>query len=190
MEEEELLIPSNQTVIALLGLLTPLKPLSHLLVLSKGDTVDTLEDLIFSLSEPIAGGIAINGHGLDPAGVGDVGTQAEIDQGSAPVDGAGRAVGDLLLDEVGLHVVVLDLKEVRRVKDQFNPIQVEELGEKPTWNISRSSSLVISRRSKSCFSVTICLQSLSRTGKSFSETVSSLTVFRLRFVKNFLWDGK
>lgn len=107
VEEEELLVPAHQAVVPLLGLLTPLDPLRQLLVLAEGDTVHTLEDLVLGLSEPVARGVPVNGVGLDPVGVGDVGTHAKIDQGTAAVHRAGGAIGDLLLDEVELHIVVL-----------------------------------------------------------------------------------
>ena len=172
VEEEELLVPAYEAVIALLGLLAPLLPLGEALVVVEGDAVDTLEDLVFGLAKPVARGVPVHGVGLDAAGVGDVRAEAEIDQGAAAVHRAGGAVRNLFLDEVDLHVVVLGVGTGKE------SVRKGCAGGKEraclALNISRSSSLVSSRRSNSCDSLTTCLQSFSITGKSRSEMVSPL----------------
>lgn len=48
-----------------------------------------------------------DGKGLDSASVGNMGSTAQIDQGTAAVDGGRGAVRDLGLDKVDLVLVVL-----------------------------------------------------------------------------------
>lgn len=56
---------------------------------------------------PRVGTCLHDGKGLDSASVGDMGSTAQIDQGSATVDGGGGTIGDLGLDQVNLVLVVL-----------------------------------------------------------------------------------
>ena len=78
----------------------------ELLLVGKGDSVQTLEGIVLGVSQPVGGRVLRGGKGLDLSGVGNVGTTAEIDEVTAPVNGGAGAVGDLCGQDLDLEGIV------------------------------------------------------------------------------------
>lgn len=125
VEEEELLVGTDLAVVTLGSLLEELLVLLQSLLVGERDTSNTLDGLVFAITQPVSGGALYvvsklvrlysvgtsyseNGKGLDVAGVGHVGTTAQIDQGTAAVDSALGVVGHALLDKVLLVLAILE----------------------------------------------------------------------------------
>lgn len=107
-EEEELLVLGNLAVVALGSLLLELLPLGHLLRVREGHSVNTLERVVLGVTEEVRGRVLGDGERLDAAGVGNVGTETQVDERSTAVDRRRGAIGNLLVDVVLLVLVVLE----------------------------------------------------------------------------------
>jgi hypothetical protein len=94
-----------------------------------------------------------DGDRLDSAGVGNMGSETQIDEGATFVDGGRRSIGDLGVNVVLLEFVVLQGAKSARLDPLHEPA--------PTSNIFIKTSLGSSKRSKGCFSLTAILQTSS-----------------------------
>lgn len=103
---EQLLLLANQAVVALSGLLQKLLMGSHLLLVGKRYTVDSLKGVVVRITEEVRRRVLHDGKSLDSASVGDVGASAQIDQGAVPVNCGLGAILNLVLDDVLLVLVV------------------------------------------------------------------------------------
>jgi hypothetical protein len=69
-------------MVPLVSLLEPLLVLGHLLRVREGDSVDSLEGIVLGVAEEIGRRGLHDGKGLDLAGVLNVRTEAEVDEGA------------------------------------------------------------------------------------------------------------
>ena len=107
IEEEQLLLPPNLTMIALSSLRKEVLVLRQLLLVGEGDTVDTLQRLIVRVAEEVRGRVLGDHHRLDFASMRNVRADAEINHRSAAVYSRGGAVGNFGLNEILFELVVL-----------------------------------------------------------------------------------
>ena len=104
---EEVLLTTNDTMIALLGLLTEVDVLLELLLSRERDSVDALQTVVCGLSEPVRCGVTHDLETLDELGGGDMGACAQIDQVTALVNRDTLAILDLAGDSRNLEGVGL-----------------------------------------------------------------------------------
>jgi len=104
---EEVLLTTNDTMIALLGLLTEVDVLLELLLSRERDSVDALQTVVCGLSEPVRCRVTHDLETLDELGGGDMGACAQIDQVTALVDRDTLAILDLAGDSRNLEGVGL-----------------------------------------------------------------------------------
>lgn len=86
----------------------------HLFLVREGDTVDSLQRIVVGVSEEVGGRVFGDHECLDFTGVRDMRTDAQVDHGTAAVDGGGCTIGDFGVDEVLLVFVVLEVDELGR----------------------------------------------------------------------------
>ena len=108
VEEEEVLLLSQHAVVVLLGLLHLLLPLLQLLGVGEGDSVHTLEGVVLSVTQPVAGAVLHHGEALDERGVGEMRTHTEINQGATAVHAGHGIISHLAGDNLELEGVVLE----------------------------------------------------------------------------------
>lgn len=112
IEEEELLLLTNLAVIPLLSLSKEVLVLFKLLLVRERNTSNSLDGFVLAVTQPVSGRVPDDSEGLDVSGVRDVGSSAQIDEGTASIDSALGAIGHSLVDEVLLVLAVLEhLKE-------------------------------------------------------------------------------
>lgn len=95
-------------MITLSSLFNKLLVFSHLLLVREGNTIETLEGVVLGITQEVRSRVLCDGESLDATSVGHVRTSAQINQGTAAVDGGGSAVRDLVVDDVNLVRVVLE----------------------------------------------------------------------------------
>mmetsp|Transcript_7794 Transcript_7794/g.13789 ORF Transcript_7794/g.13789 Transcript_7794/m.13789 type:complete len:234 (+) Transcript_7794:288-989(+) len=105
MEHEQLLVLTDQSVIALGSFLQEHLVLFQELGIRERDAVHSLQRRVFRLSEPVGLTDLGHGHGLDSVRVRYVRPAAEINKRSVPVCGNGGSLLQLL-DELHLKLVV------------------------------------------------------------------------------------
>ena len=108
VEEPQLLVLSDLSVVSLLGLLEPLHVLLQLLVVGERDTVDTLQRGVIGVSKPVGGRVFGDAHSLDLVTVGDMRSSTEIDKGSRTVGKTSLSIRNLVLDDLLLERVVFE----------------------------------------------------------------------------------
>ena len=108
VEEEEILLLTQHTVVVLLRLLHLLLPLLQLLGVREGNSVHTLEGVVFSVTQPVTGAILHHGETLDERGVGKMRTHAKINQGTTAVHAGHGIISHLAGDNLELEGVVLE----------------------------------------------------------------------------------
>ena len=107
VEEEELLVETDQAVVALLRLLDAKLVLGHELLVGEGDGVDADQGVLGDVGSPVRPRALVDGHRLDPRGVGKVGAAAEVDHGAAAVAGDGGVLREVA-DELNLELILLE----------------------------------------------------------------------------------
>mmetsp|Transcript_17478 Transcript_17478/g.36051 ORF Transcript_17478/g.36051 Transcript_17478/m.36051 type:complete len:335 (-) Transcript_17478:712-1716(-) len=107
VEEDEFLLVGDASVVAFLGLLHHFLPDLELFLVGKGNSIQPLQRIVFSISQPVGGRVLGGGKGLDLSGVGQVGTSTEINQISASVHGGTGSIGNFRGKNLDLEGVVL-----------------------------------------------------------------------------------
>ena len=107
VEEEELLLETDQAVVPLLGLLDAQLVLRHELLVGEGDGVDADQGILGDIRPPVRSGALVHGNRLDPRGVGEVGPAAEVHHGPAPIARDGGFLRQVA-DELNLELVLLE----------------------------------------------------------------------------------
>lgn len=108
IEEEQLLILTNLSVIPLLSLSKEVLVLVKLLLVGERNTSNSLDGLVLAVTQPVSGRVPDDGESLDISSVRDVRSSAQIDEGAASIDGTLGAIGHSLVDEVFLVLAVLE----------------------------------------------------------------------------------
>jgi hypothetical protein len=100
VEEEELLLLTNLSVISPSSLLKIFEMCLHRVLVRERDAVDALQTVVLSISEEVRGGVLHDLKLLYPSGMRYVRSSAKIDEWSVAIHGRRGAVGDLVLDDV------------------------------------------------------------------------------------------
>mmetsp|Transcript_42518 Transcript_42518/g.68384 ORF Transcript_42518/g.68384 Transcript_42518/m.68384 type:complete len:378 (-) Transcript_42518:121-1254(-) len=95
VEEEQLLVHADDAVVALLGLFDARLVLLHELVGGEGDGVHAHERVLGHVSAPVGAAALVDGHRLDPRGVGEVRPAAQVHHRAAAVARDADAVGQV-----------------------------------------------------------------------------------------------
>lgn len=107
MEEKQFLLSANSTMVPLGSLFEELLVVDHSLGVWEGDTVDALEGGVVGVAQKVGGRVLEDCKGFDTTRMGDVGTAAEVDQGTTAVDRRRRVVRDLGLNQLQLELIML-----------------------------------------------------------------------------------
>ena len=81
-------------------------PHLELFLVGEGNPVETLQGIVFGVSQPIGGRMLRGSKGFDLTGVRNVGTTAQIDEIAISVNGGAGSVGDLRGQDFDLEGVV------------------------------------------------------------------------------------
>mmetsp|Transcript_4469 Transcript_4469/g.13226 ORF Transcript_4469/g.13226 Transcript_4469/m.13226 type:complete len:772 (-) Transcript_4469:14-2329(-) len=106
VEEEQILLRADHAVVTLLGLLNPMDVLLQELLVREGHSVHSVQGGVLHVSSPVSSRHLVHLEGFDQAGVRDVGSPAQIAEGSVPVQGNGAALRQTL-DHLHLEGVLL-----------------------------------------------------------------------------------
>ena len=82
--------------------------LRHLLGIGEGNSIDALKGVVGVVAKEVARRGLHDFHCLDPAGVGDVRTQAEVDERATSINCGRSTIGNLRVEEVLLVFVVIE----------------------------------------------------------------------------------
>ena len=109
MEEEEVLLLTDLSVVTLGSLLLEVLPLLQLLGIWERDTVDSLQALAVRVALPVRRGVLGQSESLDLSRMTDVGSTAQINEWATSVDSRRWRV-DLLVQDSLLELVILERK--------------------------------------------------------------------------------
>ena len=113
MEEKQLLLFTDLSMISLGSLFKILEMSSHGILIGERDTVNSLETVVLCVSKEIRGTVLHDLELLYPSGMRNMGASTKIDKGTVAVNRRGSSIRDLVLDDVLLVGVRLEhLEEI------------------------------------------------------------------------------